>query len=254
MTARQPVLFLAGLLLCWPSTARAGEVILDLGDSQGVTFVGALARWDTDGKATAPVEPNAKINHPATTAQAERREANRWVFRNLPAGRYDLVVLAGRVRVEGFDYPPIREFDPFLAPTAVAPEEARAAIAVDIAKSRHYENKVNPLYMAGDSKQVRVLVQLVRDHVTSYDADYGVPVATIRHEVWQYTFRHGGWVKDRSTRVLDRILMPRGELQRWKWVWEPKLGGILVTDRPVKIAYQLPQKLDPDEVRGWFGE
>ena len=43
----------------------------------------------------------------------------------------------------------------------------------DIAKSRHYENKVSPLFLAGDDKQVRILMQLVRDQPTSFDGDYG---------------------------------------------------------------------------------
>ena len=32
-------------------------------------------------------------------------------------------------------------------------------------------------------------------------------MATVRHEVWQYTYRYGGWVKDGRTKVLDRVLM-----------------------------------------------
>ena len=39
---------------------------------------------------------------------------------------------------------------------------------------KHYENKVVPLYLSGDEKQVRILMQLVRDLPTSYDAEYGV--------------------------------------------------------------------------------
>ena len=46
----------------------------------------------------------------------------------------------------------------------------------------------------------------------------------MRHEVWQYTNQYGGWVKDRRTEVLDRILMAKSEFQRWTWVWEPRLG------------------------------
>ena len=66
---------------------------------------------------------------------------------------------------------------------------------------------MTPLFLAGDEKQVRILVQLVRDRETSFDGDFGAPVATVRHEVWQYTNHYGGWVKDRKTEVLDRILM-----------------------------------------------
>jgi hypothetical protein len=237
-----------------PGRLAAGDLTVDLGRSEGVTSVGALARWDADGGPRAPVNPKAKLDAPAVTARAERRAGNRWVFPKLPPGRYDLVILArGRVRVEGFHYPPVREFDPFLPPTAKAPEEARDAIVRDIAASRHYENKVTPLYLAGDDKQVRVLVQLVRDQPTSYDGDFGAPAATVRHEVWQYTDRTGAWVKERQTKVLDRVLLARDELRRWTWVWEPRLGGIEVGRGPARVAYELPARFDPERARGWFG-
>jgi hypothetical protein len=70
----------------------------------------------------------------------------------LPPGRYDLVILAGRVRVEGFHYPPVLQFDPFLPPTPEAPTAAREAVIADVARVRHYENKVKPLFLAGDDK------------------------------------------------------------------------------------------------------
>jgi hypothetical protein len=243
-------------VLCGPAAhPRAGELTVELGKSDGVTLVGALARWDADGGPRSPVNPKAKIDAPEVAASAERRDGNRWVFPNLPPGRYDLVILAGeRVRVEGFHYPPVAEFDPFLPPTAQAPDEARDWVVKDIAESRHYENKVQPLYLAGDDKQVRVLVQLVRDQPTSYDSDFGAPVATVRHEVWQYTYRYGGWVKDRKTKVLDRVLLAQSEFRRWTWAWEPALGGIEVGKRPVKVSYELPTRFDPATARGWFPE
>jgi hypothetical protein len=158
-----------------------------------------------------------------------------------------------RVRVECFRYPPINEFDPFLpADARLADEETRDLILKDIARSRHYENKVAPLFLAGDDRQVRVLVQLVRDKDTSYDADFGAPAATVRHEVWQYTNRYGGWVKDRKTEVLDRILMIRSELRRWTWVWEPRLGGFEVAGKVATVSYRLPDRFDPTTDRGWF--
>jgi hypothetical protein len=97
-------------------------------------------------------------------------------------------------------------------------------------------------------------VQLVRDRETSYDAEYGAPVATIRHEVWRYTNRHGGWVKEKSTRVLDRVLLPRAELRRWTWVWEPRPGGIGVAEKSITIRYRLPERFDPETAHGWLGE
>lgn len=251
-------LVLAAILGCGvgggSAPAQAGELIVDLGKSQGVTLVGAISRWDEDGKARVAVDPKGKIESPRVDAQAEPGPHGRWTFRNLAEGRYDLVILAGRrIRVEGFQYPPINEFDPFLPPNAKTPEdETRDWIVKDIAKARHYENKVSPLFLAGDDKQARILVQLVRDQPTSFDGDFGAPAATIRHEIWQYSNNYGGWVKDRRTKVLDRILMARSELRLWTWVWKPQLGGIEVGKKPVTISYELPAKFDPRTDLGWF--
>lgn len=232
----------------------AGDLVVELGKSEGVGFVGAQRRWTAAGQQRSPVDPKARIDAPAVVAEAERIAGNRWLFRGLPPGRYDLVILAaGHVRVEGFHYPPIAELDPFLSPTASPPEEeVRQAVVAAIARSRHYENRVSPLFLAGDGRQVRVLMQLVRDQTTSYDAAYGAPVATIRHEVWQYTNHYGGWTKERRTAVLDRVLLAKAELGRWTWVWEPRLGGIEVGEKAVRIVYELPDRFESKTARGWF--
>jgi hypothetical protein len=246
-----------GEIVGWGTTlALAGDLVVDLGRSEGVTLVGAIRRWDGDGKARFPVDPKARIDDPRVDARAQHQGNGRWMFQGLPEGRYDLVILTGeRVRVEGFHYPPIDEFDPFLPSTAREPgEETRDWITRDIARSRHYENKVSPLFLAGDDKRVRILVQLVRDQATSFDADFGAPAATVRHEIWQYTNHYGGWVKDRKTEVLDRILMARSELRRWTWVWEPRLGGVEVAGKPVTLGFELPERFDPKRARGWFPE
>jgi len=233
--------------------ASGGDLTVVLSRGEGVTLVGAFERWDCDGNPRTPVNPKAKITAPEVTAKAVRQDGNRWVFSKLRAGRYDLVILAaGRVRVEGFHYPPIAEFDPFLPASAQAPQEASDWIVKDIATAQHYENKVTPLFLAGDDKQIRILMQLVRDKETSFDAEFRAPVATVRHEVWQYTNRYGGWVKDRKTKILDRILLPNKEFQRWTWIWEPKLGGIEVSKAPVEVTYTFPQNFDPQKDRGWL--
>jgi len=235
------------------SPVQGGDLIVDVGPADGITFVGVLKRWDAGGSPRVPINPKAKIDDPEVFARGDKQEDQRWLFRKLPAGRYDLVVLmAGRVRVEGFSYPPVRKSDGFLSPRDQAPEEARDWIVKDIARSKHYENKVTPLYLAGDEKQVRILVQLVRDKGTSYDAEFGAPVATVRHEVWQYTNYSGGWAKERTTRVLDRLLLARSEFQRWTWVWEPQLGGIEVDEKPVTVAWKRPKEFDRQKARGWF--
>ncbi len=109
---------------------------------------------------------------------------------------------------------------------------------------------MTPLYLAGTDKQVRIVVQLLCDQPTSFDQEFGAPVATLRHEIWQYINRYGGWVKDKKTKVLDRILMAKSDLYQWTWIWEPRLGGIDVTHRPVQMRFELPSKLHLKTARG----
>ncbi len=252
---RRSILKLFALSCVLTTSARGGDLVLTLGGSDAVATAGALRRWDDDGNPRVPVDAKARIDQPRVDAKAVREQNGRWVFRGLPPGRYDLVVITStKVRVEGFHYPPIKEFDPFWPADAPEPEaDTRAWIVGDIAKSRHYENKVSPLFLAGDEKgkEVRVFMQLARDEPTSFDGEFGARAATIRHEVWQYTNRYGGWVKDRSTRVFDRVLMAGPELAKWTWAWEPKLGGIVVADAPVAVAFTLPARFDAKTMRGW---
>ena len=142
------------------------------------------------------------------------------------------------------------EFDPFFTHAQQPGKAARQFIARHVAQSRLYENKVTPLYFAGDDKSVRVLVQLLRDKPTSFDAQFGEPVATLRHEVWQYTNRYGAWSKEKRTRVFDRVLMAKRELRQWTWVWEPQLGDVQVGRQRLLIEYSLPKLPTKSDTRG----
>lgn len=222
--------------------ACADELQVNLTNADSITFVGAVRRWDADGSPRHLVNPKARIELPEADAKAEPGSEGRWMFRKLPAGRYDLVLLAkDRIRIEGFHYPPIAEFDPVWPSSAPPPpKDVGDWIRKDVANAKHYENKVTPLFMAGDRKHVRLFMQLLRDEPTSFDAEFGAPAATLRHEIWQYSNRAGGWIKERKTKVLDRTLLAKAELRRWTWVWVPELGGIEVSTRPVKFSYEIP--------------
>jgi hypothetical protein len=238
-------------ILLSSATVQAAKVTVDLGNAQGVTFVGAFQRWDTDGNLRKPVNPKAKIESPEVDAAATDAGSGKWVFENLPPGKYDLVILGpGRTRIEGWQFAPVLEFDPFLSADAEPEEDAREFIVDDVRKSKHYENKVVPLYLAGDDKVVRILVMLIRDLPTSYEGE--MPgAATMRHEIWQYTWNYGSWVKEKRTRVMDRVILPRDELRQWTWVWDPKLGGIEVKQTPVTIRYKIPD-LAERELQGLY--
>lgn len=229
--------------------ARAATLSIEIEGSQQVILVGAVERWDQDGNHRRPPDPNAKIDAPHVDHKAQAAGGGRWVFNDLPAGTYDLVILAQpRLRVEGFTFVPVREFDPFFPGDATTDAETRAFIVNHIQQSRHFENKVEPLYLGGDKQAVRVLVMLIRDQPTSYEPGVG----TIRHEVWQYTWRYGGWEKEKRTKVLDRVLLPVAELRQWTWLWDPKLGGIKMGTEPLSIRYKLPQPGSSRELPGLY--
>jgi hypothetical protein len=221
------------------SPISAADLTVELGNSQNVTLVGAIQRWDKDGNLRNLPDPKAKIDDPAVDIRAVKTGGDMWTFGNLPAGTYDLVILAkNRIRIEGFQYAPVKELDPFFPPYASADYDARTFINDDIKKSPHYENKVEPLYMGGNDKAVRVLMMLIRDKPTSYERE-SPGAATIRHEIWQYTSHYGAWQKEKRTKVMDRLLMPRDELRKWTWLWDPKLGGIELKDSTVNLKYEL---------------
>ena len=232
------------ILLLFPATVPAAKVTVEIAGGDNVTFVGAFDRFDQDGNLRRKVNKDQKINVPEVDATATKTETSQWVFKDLKPGTYDLVVLVGaRTRIEGWHYAPVLEFDPFFPPTATTDEETAETIVDDIKKAQHYENKVEPLYLGGDKKAVRVLVMLIRDKTTSYEADFP-GAATMRHEIWQYTWQYGGWAKEKRTRVLDRVILHRDELRKWTWLWDKKLGGIEVKKSPVAIQYQLPSGTD----------
>jgi len=234
------------------NTAIAAELTVEIYNSQNVILVGAIQRWDKDGNHRNLPDPKAKIDDPAVDAKAEKHQENNWVFSDLPQGKYDLVILAkDRLRIEGFQYVPVKEFDPFLSPEATCDDEIRNLIINDIEKSPQYENKVVPLYLACDNKVVCVLVMLIRDKPTSYESE-NPGAATIRHEIWQYSWNYGGWQKEKRTKVMDRIMMDRVELRKWTWLWDPKLGGIEVKYQPVKIKYELPILTFTPKLKGLY--
>jgi hypothetical protein len=231
----------AFFLLACGQHAFAAKVTLDLAGWKGVKLVGAVQRFDQDGNARRPVDPNAKIDAPHVDFRAADAGGGQWVFANLPVGKYDLVIVAdGRVRVEGWYYAPVQEFDPAYPPDSKIDPKTRDYVVDHIKKSRHYENKVEPLAVGGDAKVARILVMLIRDLPTSYKEGYG----TMRHEIWQYSFKYGGWAKEQRTHVLDRLILPVDELRKWTWLWDAKLGGIDASGSPIAI------KCDPPKAKG----
>ena len=84
---------------------------------------------------------------------------------------------------------------------------------------------------------------LIRDKLTSYEGDFP-GAATMRFEIWQYSWNYGGWVKEKRTRVMHRVIMHRDELRKWTWLWDPKLGAIEVGKSPMTGRDPMPSPND----------
>ena len=248
-----PGLLVSMLFFLIAQTARAADLTVKI-DGPGanqVNYVGAFDRWDMDGNPKKEVNGKAKIETPETTVSAQKGPGGTWVFKNIPAGTYDLVVMTGdKKRFEGWHYPPVLEFDPFFAPDATCKKETGDWIDNDIRNSKHYENKVEPLYMGGDDRAIRVLVMLIRDLKTSYEGE--MPgAATMRFEVWQYDYKYGGWEKNKRTRVMHRVLTTRDNLRSWTWLWSPDLGQVEMGKTNKTVNFTIPSNLgDTEKLRG----
>ena len=96
------------------NTATAADLTVNLTGSEKINYVGVFQRWDMDGNPTRPVNPEAKIEQPEVDATASNAGGGKWVVKNLKPGKYDLVLMGpGQLRIEGWEYAPVLEFDPF---------------------------------------------------------------------------------------------------------------------------------------------
>jgi len=236
-----------GLVCCtFPlSASQAGELTISVAPDSRVASIGVVRRFDENGTLARPVNPKAKFEAPYYDQVISRGSAH---FQNLLPGTYDAIVfLKDGTRLEGYHWPIFNEFDDPDDPAFATPppDEVVQFLKDKIAGTRYYENKVTPLVFAGDEKHVRVLMQLLRDRKTSYDKKFGAPVATLRYEVWQFTNQYGGWVRDKHSKVLHRLLDSVANMRTKTWLWDRKLGGWKVTpDRAaMTVSYEIPADL-----------
>ncbi len=270
------------VFLCLSLPVWAGGLTIELsGDHTGISFVGAIYRWDPDGlpkkadgsarvaqeRAEAP-----KIDEPWVDYRAVDRGNGKWVIDAMPAGTYDLIIVKDgqKQRFEGWRYAPVLDFEAFFPPDAkvvrdldedgvmkekVEDVESLKFVDKQTRESKHYENKVVPLYFGGSykkgqvrPKQIRALVMLLRDLGTTLDANSG----TLRFEIWQYEDRHGGYVKQKRTHVLHRIILDRNVICQWTWLWDPALGNINVEKSgTTTVKYTIPDPSKTD-LKGLF--
>ena len=239
-----------------------------------LAFIGAL---DHKGK----INPKAKMDKPETPFVGTIEENGAFRIERLPYGTYDLVLLTKDARrFEGFHLELSRKFEEVANvadqyedededPDALdedeedmeAPEgeskkgakkkgkpgispEMEKLIRKQISKMRTYENKKRAIAMIGNKKRATVLMMLLRDKATTYDGDFGAPVATLRWEIWTWTNWYGGWTKDRDPKLLHRVIMDSRKLRTRAWIWDRALGGVRVKEgeATAPILYTVPKQ------------
>ncbi len=47
-------------------------------------------------------------------------------------------------------------------------------------------------------------------------------------------------------------MLPRDELRKWTWLWDPALGGIDVKDQPLTIRYEMPKPSGKRRLEGLY--
>jgi hypothetical protein len=142
----------------------------------------------------------------------------------VPPGEYDIhVELPDGSLVEGAD---MRVDAPSDAKPLTA--EDRAAIEKRVMAMRTFENEKEVLEIAGAGTVACAIVKLLRTNPTSYDGEFGEPVAIFRWELWEFRKQTGSWVKDRTVRVLRRYLIAKRAMDTMKWSFTGSLGGISV--------------------------
>ncbi|WP_347242947.1 hypothetical protein [Thermogutta sp.] len=134
----------AGATLGPSRNMGAGTLTLRIKGAPPLRLVGVIQRWDQDGNPVKPVDPKAKIDAP-DCIPAKQTANGVWQIEKLAPGRYDVVILGqAKLRIDGFDFPPVLEFDPFFSGTSEVSDEHREEIESQIRNSRYYENKVEP--------------------------------------------------------------------------------------------------------------
>ncbi len=137
--------------------------------------------------------------------------------------------------------------------TSVPPElteKDRAWILDWVARLYTFENKNRVLDMDGNGQHARVLVEAVRDKQEGLTLDVKEPTAFWRVEIYELNKHYGGWSKDKTT-VLFREQVPLRVFRTYRWTWDKRLGGIVVSAEGTTTVApcEVPEKLDPAKGR-----
>lgn len=161
-------------------------------------------------------------------------------FTGLLPGTYDIILELGDATIEGVNM----KLDFEDQSDEPLTEEDKQAVLDYIRKSQKdfFENKVRGLYVEGNGKHCKVLMERIRDK--PFHADAGD--VTWRVEIWIFDNRTGAWVP-RGRSGVDLVLRERMKAEQFKKVthlFDPKLGGIKLKKESdeVTIEYTIPEK------------
>lgn len=97
----------------------------------------------------------------------------------------------------------------------------------DVAKKmRTWSDEKHVLAIEGAAGRAKALVKLVRTEPTSYDGEFGEPIAVVRWEIWNFRKYTGSWRREPKAKVLRRFLFPKRKLAELRWEFDPALGGV----------------------------
>jgi hypothetical protein len=228
----RPAVVLSGcLLVLTAGAAWGGTLRLRVSPVDGINSVQALDR--ESGQAC----DLAKTSTDEGTAVYERAD--------LPPGTYDLVLLTPRGRIEGVNLHTTNGVDTEGAGSATALSEADVKeITRLVTGMTSFADRRRILALEGAGTEARVLVEELTTRQTTLPS--AQPFVVWRVEVWSYRKEFGAWDRYRW-KVMARERPSVSDYEGMTWVFEPKLGGVVVSDETplTEVTYRVPADLDP---------
>lgn len=169
---------------------------------------------------------------------------SRFVIDDVPLGTYDLVFDFGEARVEGVNFQvPASDYEE----EQPLSDEDVAAIKEKILGMNKFEDQIEILSIQGNIQHAVILLNKLRTK-EFYAAKPGEIIW--RAEVWHFERPEETWLKvqDEMFIVLYRERIPRSEYDRKSVTFDPRYGGLQVTDSTPRL--DLGTIDPPSEKRG----
>jgi len=165
-------------------------------------------------------------------------EKKRYGIKNLAPGAYDIEIVFDDAALAGVDLS-LKE------PDGKQPDEkGKKKIRKFVRDQKAFMDEHTILYMEGDSKRVRVLVDQLRKNKTSY-TKRKKPFVIWRVETWKFVKTYGVWERDGDgTKIILREMIAAEDFDKMTYLFDPKLGGIAVeAGKTSTIEYRVAKEL-----------